>query len=224
MTIRSLTYFSVAAAIAVAGCATDSSGTDGALSQTATRPDCAPNDTACQIDGLNAPLALGARLPLDINVTARGVASPLLTLEPARADILAVESGHLIGKSEGWSSVMMMSEDGLVMDFITLNVKNPDRVELYRLSDDGGTEASPLPDKIQLAPGDDFELSVKAFFKDTRLLGELDSEWTIEGSGVTILDAGRPASRRLRIKDPGTVKLKVKATSFEKELTLEVLP
>jgi hypothetical protein len=119
----------------------------------------------------------------------------------------------------------MMSNDGLVMDFITLHVSKPDRVDLYRLVEGGGgVEAAPLPNKIQLAPGDDFEVSVKAFIKDTRLLGELDSEWTLEGNVGTILDSGRPASRRIRIKQVGEAKLKVKATSFEKEMTLEVLP
>jgi hypothetical protein len=224
MTIRSLAFLSFAAALAaIAGCG-DSGGTTGALDQSSARPDCAPDDTACQIDGLDAPLAVGAHLPLDVHVTARGVASPKLSLEPARSDVIAVEEGQLVGKAVGWSSIMMVGDDGLVVDFITLSVATPDRVELYRLTESGGAEPAPLPDKIQLAPGDDFEVSVKAFVKATRLLGELDAEWSVDGAVATMLDRGRPGSRRLRIKTPGTAKLKVKTTSFEKELTLEVLP
>ena len=81
--------------------------------------------------------------------------------------------------------------------------------EIYRLTDSGGVEASPLPSKIQLASGDDFEISVKAFSGATRLLGELDATWRLDQDIVTILDTGRPASRRLRVKTPGTTKLRI---------------
>lgn len=61
MTMRSLLLLA-APAVLLGGCGSDS-GTTGAMQQSTTRSDCAPNDTACQDDGLDAPLAMGARLP-----------------------------------------------------------------------------------------------------------------------------------------------------------------
>lgn len=215
----------VAAAAALAGCADGgSSGTTGAMQQSTSRPDCAPNDIACQADGLDAPLAVGARLPIDVHVTARGTAAPKIALEAARDAVLGLEDGALVGKAPGWSSVLFVAEDGLVMDFVTLTVERPERVALYRLTDGGGIEASPLPDEIQLSPGDDLEVAVKAFSGPVRLLGELDATWALDAPIATMLDSGRPASRRLRVKEPGTATLTVGAAGFEKTLTVEVLP
>jgi len=223
MTIRSLLLPAAAGALLIA-CGSDT-GTTGAMGQSSTTPDCAPNDTACRDDGLDAPLAVGARLPLDVRITAKGVSAPKMTWEAARADVLSVESGALVGKGPGWSSVLFVNDDGLVMDFLTLNVTPAERVEVYRLTKEGGAEATPLPAKLQLAEGDDFEVAVKAFSGETRLLGELDATWTLDVPEVaTVLDNGRPASRRLRIKKPGTGALSIVAGGFTKVVTLEVLP
>lgn len=223
MTIRSLLLLAAAGALLVA-CGSDT-GTSGAMGQSSTTASCAPNDTACQDDGLDAPLAVGARLPIDIRITAKGVSAPRMSFEAARADVLGVDGGALVGKAPGWSSVLFVNDDGLVMDFLTLNVMAAERIEVYRLTKDGGAEAAPLPGKIQLAEDDDFEIAVKAFSGATRLLGELDATWTLDVPDVaTVLDTGRPASRRLRIKKPGTGALTIAAGGFSKVVTLEVLP
>jgi hypothetical protein len=226
MTIRSwllLLPAGVLAALA-AGCSGDSSGTTGAMGQSTTAPDCAPDDTACQNDGLSAPIAEGARLPINVHVTAKGVAAPQLTLESAKTDVVAVENGTLVGKGTGFASVLMIGTDGMVLDFVTMTVQKPERLEIYRLVKDGGLEPAPLPAKIQIAPGDDFEISVKAFKGATRLLGELDATWTVDNGAVMLLDGGRAGSRRIRAKSGGTAKLSIKSQSFEKTLELEVLP
>lgn len=222
MTIRSLLLRAAAAALALVACAED--GTSGAMGQSSATPDCAPNDSNCLEDGLDAPVAVGARLPVDVRITAKGVSSPKMTLEAARADVLSVEGGALVGKSPGWSSVLFVNDEGLVMDFLTLNVTPAERVEIYRLTESGGVEASPLPARIQLAAGDDFEIAVKAFSGATRLLGELDATWKLDQDIVTILDTGRPASRRLRVKTPGTATLTIEAGGFTKSIALEALP
>jgi hypothetical protein len=222
MTFRSLLLPAAAAALALVACASDA-GTSGAMGQSSTTPDCAPSDTNCLEDGLDAPVAVGARLPVDVRITAKGVSSPKMTLEAARSDVLSVEGGDLVGKSPGWSSVLFVNEDGLVMDFLTLNVTPAERVEVYRLTEAGGVEASPLPSKIQLAIGDDFEIALKAFSGATRLLGELDATWQLDQDILTILDTGRPASRRLRAKTAGTAKLTIEAGGFTKTIDLEVL-
>lgn len=201
-------------------------GTSGAMTQSSTRPVCAANDAACQSDGLDAPLAVGARLPLDVHITARGVAAPKLALEAVREDVLAVDPQRaaLIGRAAGWSSVVFVEPEGLALDFITLSVEAPERIEAYRLDDGGGAEASPLPARIQLAPGDDLEIAVKPFAGATRLLGELDAAWNVDVPIVTLLDSGRPASRRLRVKQVGSAKLTIEAAGFTKTIDLEVLP
>lgn len=223
MTIRSwLPWAALSLPLAVAACGSDT-GTTGAMGQSSTSPTCAPNDAVCQTDGLDAPLAEGARLPIDVHVTAKGVAAPKLALESARAEVIGLENGVLVGKGAGFASVLMVA-DGVVVDFVTMTVERPERVEVYRLGKDGAAEASPLPAKIQLAPGDDFELTPKAFSGATRLLGELDATWTLDGTAATLLDGGRAGARRIRAKSPGIARLTVKTSSFEKTLEMEVLP
>lgn len=208
----------------LAACASEGNGTSGALGTSSTRAECAPEDTACQADGLDAPLAVGAKLPLDTRITAGGVAAPQMTLESARTDVISIEGVTLSGKAPGFSSVMMLNADGLVLDFVTMTVAKPDRLELYRLTENGSVEASSMPAKIQLAPGDDFELVVKPWSGATRLLGNVDATWTLSADVATVLDSGRPASRRLRIKQAGTATLTVEGSGFKKTLDIEVLP
>src|SRR5262245_25846106 len=100
MTTRSLLLLPLAAAALLVACGSDT-GTSGAMGQSSTTPDCAPSDTNCQEDGLDAPLAVGARLPVDVRITARGISAPKMTLEAARADVLSVEGGALVGKTPG---------------------------------------------------------------------------------------------------------------------------
>lgn len=232
MTLRSallVSPFTCFVLATLAACANDG-GTAGALAQTSARADCAPGDTACQIDGLDAPLAVGARVPVDVRVTARGVAAPKLVHQSARSDVLLTEGNELVGASPGWSSVLFVTDDGIVLDFITLRVANPERLELYRLDTNGSVEPTPLPGRIQLAPGDDLELSVKAFAGATRLIGDLAVQWSIEGATpegrpvAVMLDAGRRASRRIRVKEPGSSIVHVVAGTFDKVISLEVLP
>jgi hypothetical protein len=230
MTRRSFSSLAALAAGAAAlccliACSTDDSspGTQGALSQSTSRPSCAPEDVACQADGLDAPIAIGARVPLDVQVTARGVAAPKIALEPTRDDIIGVEKGELVAKSPGWSSVMITGDDGIILDFLTLHVARAERVELYRLTESGSVEATPMPDKIQVAVGDDFELSIKAFSGAVRLIGDLDATWTLDGNVGSLLDSGRRGSRRVRVKNPGNASLKIEAAGFTKTIAIEVL-
>ncbi|MBS2016288.1 MAG: hypothetical protein JST00_25620 [Deltaproteobacteria bacterium] len=224
MTNRSFLLASSFTLLVACGAGDTVSGTAGAMQQTSVKPDCAPNDAACQSDGLDAPLAVGARLPLDVSVTARGVAAPKLVFEPARADVLDVTGAELFARAPGWSSVLVIGDGGLVIDFFTLSVVAPDRLEIYRLTDDGAPEASPLPARIQVTPGDDIEIAVKAFNGATRLLGDLDATWALDGAVGTLMDQGRRASRRLRVKAVGNATLEVKTSSSTKTLALEVLP
>jgi hypothetical protein len=220
MTKRSVLLPSALALLAACGQA--GSGTTGAMGQSSTTPECAPNDTSCQSDGLDAPIAVGARVPLDVNVTSRGVATPALKLEPARGDILDVDGIRLVGKAEGASSVLITTNEGLVLDFFTITVAKPERLELYRLTKDGAPDALPLPDKIQLTSNDEIEITVKPFAQSTRLLGELDASWSLEGNIGIVLDAGRSGSRRFVVKNAGTGTLKVGAGPLSKALTIEV--
>lgn len=227
MTIRSFLRIPIPLLALLAACgsgAGDASGTAGALQQSTVAPQCAPNDTSCQNDGLDAPLAVGARLPLDVRLTARGAAAPKLVLEAARGDVIGIEDAELVGKAPGWSSVLISGDDHIVLDFLTLTVAQADRLEVYRLTTDGAPEAAPLPAKIQLTPGDDIELTIRAFSGATRLLGDLDATWTVDGAVGTLLDSGRRASRRLRVKAAGTATVQIKTGVSTKTLALEVLP
>jgi len=221
MTLRShgLGIAGLAGIFFLAACGSDSGGT-GALGQSETSPECDPGDVSCGLDG---PIAVGARLPLNISITAPGVAASSITLESTKTNVLAIDGASVRGVTPGFATLAMLDKNAWVIDFLTLTVEAPDRVALFRRKE-AGLEPSELPSRMQIAVGDDFEASVLAFLGPTRLQGDLEATWTVDGTSVRMLDGGRPATRRFRAFAVGTASVKVQTSAHTASLSLEVLP
>jgi hypothetical protein len=203
----------------LAACGSDS-GSTGALGQSETSPECDPGDVSCGLDG---PIAVGARLPLQISITAPGVAASSIALESTKTNVLAVDGASVKGVKPGFATLTMLDKNAWVIDFLTVSVEEPDRIALFRRKD-AGLEPSPLPSRMQIAVGDDFEVSLQAFLGATRLLGDLEATWTVDGSSVRMLDGGRPATRRFRAAAAGTSTINVQSANRAATLVLEVQP
>jgi hypothetical protein len=203
----------------LAGCAESS---EGALGQTVTSPECAPSDLVCAISGLDAPLALGATLPVDIRVTAMGSAAPPLALVSGNAEVLGVDGNRITGAGRGIAALLAVAPDGRVVDFLHLFVAQPDSLDLRRLTPEG-VSTSAMPSRMQLLVGDEMGLVATPALATVRLLGEVDAAWSVEGESVLILDEGIPNQRRLVAREAGIASVRVDAIDLSAEIELEVL-
>lgn len=209
--------------LVVAAPACSNGGTAGALGHTTTTAACAPSDRACAFDGLDAPLAMGAKLPLSVDVTAKGFGSPPLALASASSRVFDVQANTVVGNAPGFASLLVLTPENEVLDFVTLTVAKPTELRVHRVTN-GAVEAAPLPEKIQLLVGDDVSFSVRPYLGERRLLGDVDAAWSTDGALVRLVDSGAPAGHRLVAREAGTTALHVAALGLEAIVTLEVLP
>jgi hypothetical protein len=208
----------VCAAGYTAGC-----GTDGALEQVAVSPQCDPDDAVCTTLGLDAPLAAGAIVPLDVSVQTPGAGASRVSLESVRPAVASVDGMNVVGQAEGFTSLLVLGDDGVVLDFVHLWVAQPDGLALHRL-DGAVAPTEPLGEAIQLLPGDELVLAATAHRSGERLSGRLDIVWSNGDASVSLLDEGVDARRRVVARAAGTTVVTATAGDFVAELIVEVLP
>lgn len=204
---------------ALAGCA---QGSSGALGQTQASPQCSPSDLVCAVGGIDAPVATGASLPIDVSVTSQGSASPPLTFASADPTVFTVSGIHVDGIAPGVAALLVMT-DGAVLDFFHVWVQSPDALRLHRRTAEG-VEVGDLPERVQLLAGDELWISAEPYAGAQRLLGEAGSTWTADAAVVQILEDGARHRRRLVARAAGTTTLEVTALDQTATLELEVLP
>lgn len=197
-------------------------GSEGALGQVAASPECASSDLVCAISGLDAPIALGATLPVDVRVTAMGSAAPPLALSSGNPAVLAVDGNRITGAGRGIAALLAIAPDGRVVDFLHLFVAQPDSLELRRKTPEG-VATTAMPSRMQLLVGDEMGLVATPALATVRLLGEIEAAWSVEGESVSLLDEGIPNQRRLVAREAGIATVRVEAIDLATEIELEVL-
>lgn len=195
--------------------------TPGALEQASINVAC-PTEEGCVREAVDAPLAVGARLPLDVTLTVPGSAAPLVTLHSANADVFDVDKGAIRARGPGVASLLLLTDQATVVDTVALWVAAATTLKMQRKRD-SGIDPLALPGKIQLVVGDDLVFAAVPYQGDRRLLGTLDAAFSVEGGGVKLVDQGVPDARRVLARAPGTVKLIARAASLETSLELEVI-
>jgi hypothetical protein len=206
------------ALLASAGCASD-----GALEQVAVSPQCAPEDTVCSELGLDAALAAGAEVPLDVSVQTPGAAATRVALESVRPTVASVDGMRVVGQAEGFTSLLVLGDDGVVLDFVHLWVAQPDGLALHRL-DGAVASTEALGETIQLLPGDELVLAAQPHRSGERLSGRLDIEWSSDSAVVALLDEGVGARRRAVARSAGSTTVVASAGDLVAKLKVEVLP
>ncbi|AKT40771.1 hypothetical protein [Chondromyces crocatus] len=204
---------------ALTACAQDSTG---ALGQTQASPQCAPTDLVCAVGGIDAPVATGASLPIDVSVTSKGSASPPLTFASADPTVFTVSGVHVDGIAPGVASLLVLT-GGTVLDFFHVWVQTPDAIRLHRHTYEG-VEVGDLPGRVQLLVGDELGISAQPYAGPQRLLGEAVSTWRADPEVVQVLEDGMRNRRRLVARGAGITTVEVEALGLTTTLELEVLP
>jgi hypothetical protein len=201
--------------VLAAGC-----GGDTALGQAVVQPDCDPSDAACLAAGFGAPLALGGRQKLVLDLDAAGASAPL-GLRSADPDVVAVDGEDVIGTGEGVAALLITADKSTIVDFVHASVVEPTRLGLHREDDGLGDE---LTSPVELLPGDELVISAHAYRGSERLLGQAATEFSVDSAAVSLLRDGADDRRRLVARAPGSATVKVTSFGFEATLSIGVLP
>ena len=206
----------------LAGCGRDDGS--GALGQASARTSCAPDDASCSSFGLRGPLAAGVSLPVEISLSLQGGGAPPLVLSSADPSVLVVEGSRLRGVTPGVAALLITTPDQRVVDFVHVFVEQATELVVVRRTHDGA-ELAPVTGSMQLVVGDDINLSAEPYAGDRRLAGEVVALWeTPDPDVLQLLDAARPAQRRLRARAPGSTSVTVRTDSTTQTIQVEVLP
>jgi len=203
------------------GCA--QGGSTGALGQTETTASCPSSDFVCALSGIDAPIAKGATLPIEVSVTSEGSATPPLSFVTANPSVFRIDDGRIHAIAPGLASMLVTTEGDLVVDFLHIWVAEADALRLHRLTR-GGLQTSPLPASMQVLVGDELTLVAAPHRGAQRLLGELDATFDADPAVVTLLDEGVPGSRRVVASAAGKTTVSVSALGIQAAVDLEVLP
>jgi hypothetical protein len=204
---------------AVAGC---SQGSPGALGQANFSTDCAPEDEACLASGLDAPIAVGAELALDVSTRFAGAAALELTLEPVDSRVLEASGNRLTGVQPGVVALLVRAPEARVIDFVHVSVREPTRLGIHQLGSAGG-DLGEVQGTVQLLPGDRVVVDARPYHGERLLLGDVPLTWSATGQAVTLLDTGLGAPRRIVAREPGNARVTVISGEHEAHLDLEVL-
>jgi len=203
-----------------AGCA---AGSSGALGQTQASPECPPSDLVCAVAGIDAPIARGATLPINVSVTSEGSAAPPLSFVSANPGVFTVDVDRIHGQGPGVASLLVTTTGDLVVDFLNVFVAEAESMRLHRVGA-SGLETSTLPPAMQMLVGDDLTLVLAPHAGAQRLLGDVDATWNADTATVKLLDEGMPGSRRVIAASPGKTTLTAEALGITAQVELEVVP
>jgi hypothetical protein len=166
-----------------------------------------------------APLAIGASLRPEVMVTVEGAATPNLRVESVAPDVLAVEDGLLVGKSEGASAVLITTDDGAIVDLEHVWVAPVSEVSLAR------KDGERVTGTLGLVVGEDITLAPAMWDGVQQLAGVMDATWTASNAApIAILRDGSVDRRRIRARAPGETTLELALGPTKTTLAIEVQP
>lgn len=195
----------------------------GQLGQSTLSAPCAAGD-ACEAEGVSAPIAAGATFALEAAPVLQGGTAVPLRLRAVDEAVAVVEAdGKLRATGPGITAVLILAEDGGVLDLTHVSVAKVNRVSFHR---GGGAELDEreLPERIQLFPGEELTLSVRVWHDGQRLIGEVGDAWSVDNALFRVLDQGFAQERRIKAPLLGSTRLVVDVLGTVHTLDLEVVP
>ena len=182
---------------------------------------CTSGDTKCQKGGFDTPIALGAFARPETRIVTSGSTGPGFHYESAAPSILEVEGGRILGKSEGTSALLFVSDDHAVLDFLHVWVKKPNALGI-RASAVGTTSEAAVNDLVELMPGESIWASTELTADGQHLTGTGAEDWSVEPPIAIVLRGGSEGHRRIVAQRPGNATVRVKSLGLESTLELVV--
>lgn len=198
----------------------------GQLAQTTLAAPCAAGDTACtsgEQSGVSSPIAAGAAFALEVKPAIAGGTAVPLTLQTVDQSIATVDgAGILHAVNPGITAVLILTDDGGVVDITHISVAKVERVSFHR---GGGAELDErqLPARIELFPDEELTLSLRVWQGGQQLIGEMGDAWSVDNEAFRVLDQGFALERRIKAPTEGSTTLDVDVLGTRQSLILEVV-
>jgi len=207
---------------AFCGCGRDEA-TPGALGQVWFSADCAGGNGTCPVSGIDAPVAVGATVPLDLDLAIRGGSGLNLTLVSADTEVVDTVGYTLTGVNEGISAVLLTTPEGAVLDFFHVWVYRADGLRFHRMTEEG-QDLGVMTGRCEMVAGQELILDVVPHAGVHRLVGNVEAAWSTDASNVSVLDEGVDGRRRVVARQPGTAVVTAELDGTSVELEVEVQP
>lgn len=172
--------------------------------------------------GLQAPIAVGARIAPEIDLAVTGSGAPSLQLTSARPEVLDTDGHHLIARSPGVAAVLIRMNNGTVLDFIHLWTVAPTRVALHALDEDRKRRGE-IDDVVQLLIGESLHVTPVIYANNQELSGIADTSWHIDSPVARVLHDGARQRRRVVATAPGRATVQVELLGLKTSFDIEVM-
>ncbi|MBI2395516.1 MAG: hypothetical protein HYV09_38475 [Deltaproteobacteria bacterium] len=189
----------------------------------AARPQCGALNVACVGQKLDAPIALGSAVELDVRYQIGGSSGPPTVLESADPAVLVVEGSRLKAVGAGASAVLFIGPDKAVLDFLHLWVEPATELRIMRYSS-SGTLLGRVQSSIKLLVHDELLVSIEPFAKGQPLLGSFKLEPNVSGNTVAIVPDSVSGWHRVVARSPGPSQVKFSALGLTTDWAIEVMP
>lgn len=218
------------AVVTVVGCGSSAEGlggrpNSGVIGGTGTsRPECGALAQGCMGQGLDAPIALGSTLEIQLDYQIGGSSGPPTEIESATPGILKSEGkGRVTAVGEGLSALMFVGPDKAVIDFLHVWVAPADELRILRYSANG-TLLGRVAESVKLLPGDELLVSVETYGKGQALLGNYLLKYEVSSAHVAVVPDAVDGWYRIVARDAGPATVTFDALGLKKLWTMEVLP
>ncbi|MFO0613833.1 MAG: hypothetical protein U0414_14670 [Polyangiaceae bacterium] len=203
------------ASLASTGCG------EGALrAAIATADTCLPGQE-CGHAGFDAPVAVGAVVHPDFQMKIPGSAGASHRYVSVSPSVLEVDDGDVVGRSEGTSALMLVTDGDTVVDFIHVWVKAPTKLRLAATVP-GREKAMVTGGPIELLVGDAIFVSAVLSADGQRLIGSAPGEWSADEGVLSILREGNEDRRRVVALRPGKTELSLATLGLEASIDVVV--
>ncbi len=203
--------------VALAGCSES-----GALGQASIQGGCAGSTLPCaSASEVDAPLAVGASMPISVNLNVAGGGQPPLDLVSTDTTVFTVAQETVMGVGPGLATLLISSE-GEVIDFVAVWVQKPTAISVSRLSS-SEADIGEIPGDLGLLVGDTITVAVGPVGSNQALTGTAPTTWTVaDPTIVTALDEGVVGRANLVARAAGTTTVTASAFGLEQSFTVEV--
>jgi hypothetical protein len=197
----------------------------GALGQASVTQGCAGSNLPCQSTAdFDTPLAVGASVPVSIDLMLMGGGQPPLQLVSTDGSVFTVAEETLTGVGAGLATLLITSADSVVIDFVAVWVQQPSGIAVSRLSDEG-EDVGEIQGSLGVLVGDTVDVAVSALSSTEPLAGTAPTTWSVADPTVaSVLDEGIVGRGSVIGRAAGTTTVTASALGFEQTFTVEVTP
>lgn len=188
------------------------------------KPQCGMLGAACVGQKLDAPIAVGGLVDLDLRYQIPGSSGPPTVLESADPTVLKVEGGSRVrALTPGASAILFLGPDRGVLDFLHLWTQTATELRVIRYTHQG-TPLGRVTPSFKLLVKDEVLVSVEPYANGQPLAGNFELQRKLQGTSVGVVPDSVGGWYRIVARAAGTTEIAFTALGLSTSLSVEVEP